>query len=113
LEGIQLRRAGGELQVEAWWRALAPTTTDYTTFVHLYDAGGSLLVTGDAPPLQGAFPTSMWQAGDLVADRYILAWMDDAESLGIGWYAADGGARLPAADGDGPLVDDTYRAAIP
>ncbi|NLF01196.1 MAG: hypothetical protein GX601_09490, partial [Anaerolineales bacterium] len=112
LEGLRVEREGSQLQIEAWWRVTAPLQTDLTAFVHLYDAEGALLDTGDAPPLGGAYPTSMWQVGDVIADTYGLSWQEGALSVGLGWYDPASDARLPAEDAAGQLTDDAYRFAV-
>ncbi|NLF01195.1 MAG: hypothetical protein GX601_09485, partial [Anaerolineales bacterium] len=111
LEGLRFEREGDLLQIEAWWRAIAPLQMDLTAFVHLYDADGGLLDTGDAPPLGGAYPTSMWQVGDVLADTYVLSWQEGAQRVGLGWYDPASATRLPAEDPAGRLADDAYRFA--
>jgi len=100
LEGVRLLSATTEkedvdhVQVQVWWRATAHTSADYTTLVHFYDAGGTMLAAGDAPPLRGAFPTSLWEPGDLIADEYVLPLEEQGEQVGLGWYDPITGARL-------------------
>jgi hypothetical protein len=87
------------LRLTLFWQALAPVTTDYTTFLHLRDAAGATLAQWDSPPLDGAYPTSRWQPGQTIIDpktltlpatlppgRYILF---------IGLYRLDTLERLP------------------
>ncbi len=89
------------------WEALAPLPKDYTVFVHAYAADGSLLGTGDGPPMGGAFPTSLWAAGDVICDRHALPpeALEQAARVVVGWYDPVEGGRLPAF-ADGPLPDD-------
>jgi len=103
--------------VTTWWRALAPLEKDYTTLVHLYDAEGALLAAGDAPPLRGGFPTSLWKPGDLVADEFVVSSRmstsdAEGESIGLGWYDPITGARLPALETENRLTDDAYRILL-
>ncbi len=95
LDGVLLRPEEGRVRVLTWWRAEAHPAGDYTTLVHLYDAEGFLLSTGDAPPMQGAFPTSLWEQGDLIADEYALPWDGRGEYMGLGWYDPVTSERLP------------------
>jgi hypothetical protein len=90
-------------RVTLCWKALQSLPDDYTVFVHLEDAAGALVSTGDGPPMRGAFPTSMWQPGDVVLDsHYLTPVLDEAkgERITIGWYKPDDGSRLPASIGD-------------
>jgi hypothetical protein len=95
LEGVRLQPEGDRMRVQTWWRALARPPADYTTLVHLYDAERTVLATGDAPPRQGAFPTSLWQPGDLIADEYVLPLVGQGKHVGLGWYDPVTGVRLP------------------
>jgi len=95
LEGVRLRAEGERVHVTTWWRALAPLEKDYTTLLHLYDAEGALLAAGDAPPLRGGFPTSLWKPGDLVADEFVVLFDGGGEFVGLGWYDPVTGVRLP------------------
>ncbi len=95
LEGMRLQPEGDRMRVQAWWRAVARPPGDYTTLVHLYDAEGKVLATGDALPQQGAFPTSLWEPGDLIADEYVLPLERQSKRVGLGWYDPVTGVRLP------------------
>ena len=56
------------LYLTLYWRSEAPLPADYTTFVHLRDAAGENVTQKDQPPLMGAYPTSLWDPGELLAD---------------------------------------------
>lgn len=94
LEGVRLQPEGDQIRVQAWWRAVARPPGDYTALVHLYDAEGTVLATGDAPPQQGGFPTSLWEPGDLIADEYVLPLEGQGKRVGLGWYDPVTGVRL-------------------
>ena len=113
LEGVRLVPDRDRLRVQAWWRAGDPVPDRYVTLVHLYDAEGTLLAAGDSPPLEGAFPTWLWEPGDLVADEYILP--DDGRGMrvGLGWYDPVSGVRLPVLDGGELLTDSVYEIPLP
>jgi 4-amino-4-deoxy-L-arabinose transferase-like glycosyltransferase len=95
--------------VELCWEALQSLSADYTVFVHLRGASGEPFDTGDGPPMQGAFPTSMWHPGDTVLDVHRLMPISGKEEQGksivVGLYEPEGGSRLPASVGD-VLVPD-------
>jgi hypothetical protein len=102
------------LQVSLCWESLAPAPIDYTVFVHVYDERGELLATGDGPPMNGAFPTRLWQPGDRVVDVHLIPVTDDVLSaignyrVGIGLYDLSSGQRLPAQQGGRPLLNDAF-----
>jgi len=112
LEGMRVLPEGDRLRVQVWWRAAARLEKDYTALVHLYDTEGTLLAAGDAPPLRGGFPTSLWEPGDLIADEYVLTDDDRARFIGLGWYDPLTGARLPGFEDGNPLPDNTYRLSL-
>jgi hypothetical protein len=95
LEGVRLQPQEDWVRVQVWWRAVARLPDDYTTLVHLYDAEGALLAAGDAPPRQGAYPTSLWEPGDLIVDEVVLPLEGPGRSVGLGWYDPSTGVRLP------------------
>jgi len=85
------------------WKALAPLPGDYTVFVHALDDAGTLVGSGDGPPMEGAFPTSLWRPGDIVLDVHDLT--IQASRITVGLYHPADGARLPASVG-GTRVPD-------
>jgi 4-amino-4-deoxy-L-arabinose transferase-like glycosyltransferase len=97
-----------ETVVTLCWQSLLPTGTDYTVFVHLVDEDGELVETADAPPMQGAFPTSEWLAGDVIADVHRLSALAGGPDYGItvGMYNPVDGSRLPAACAEEPVEDE-------
>jgi hypothetical protein len=109
-------RRGGTLTVTLVWRADGPLDTDYTAFVHLANAEGDLVSQSDHPPLGGAYPTSLWDAGDVVRDLHGLE-IDDTSAPGActlltGLYNSSTGDRLPAYRGEdgGRFKDDVIVA---
>ena len=91
---------GQTLTVRLGWRVTQDVAADFTTFVHLGEAGKPPLATGDSPPLQGDYPTSHWEAGEvIVSDDYRLIVPEDV-SLGryavfVGMYDRQTLERLP------------------
>jgi hypothetical protein len=104
-------------RVELCWKALRRLSDDYTVFVHLLDTSGVLISTGDGPPMEGAFPTSMWHPGDIVLDVHRLMPGSVEGSLkpgeqvahglrvAVGLYNPTDGSRLPAYAGETPIPD--------
>ncbi|HAJ36278.1 MAG TPA: hypothetical protein DCL15_11345 [Chloroflexi bacterium] len=89
------------------WQADAGTRRYLTSFVHLIDARGQQVGQADVVPGDGTFPTTIWRAGERVAQRYtptLSRTCSDGEPVRVlaGWYelAADS-ARRPRADAFG------------
>jgi hypothetical protein len=80
------------------WQALGAPQRDYTVFVHLSGESGELLATGDGPPMHNAFPTSLWQTGDVVVDLHSLGPVPPGASktITVGLYDPVSGTRLLA-----------------
>ncbi|MFN8484818.1 MAG: hypothetical protein U0768_17430 [Anaerolineae bacterium] len=102
-------KPGAPLDVTLYWRADSPAPTDYSVFVHLLAPDGSILSQVDRPPGLGRYPTSAWQAGEVVADPYTLSVPAGAAPgryrLAVGWYDA-AGTRLPVLDAAGAPQPD-------
>jgi hypothetical protein len=88
------------------WTALAAPPTDYTLFVHVYDAAGNRIAQQDAQPFDGAYPTSLWLPDEFVRDERAISLPPEAHELRFGWYDAASGARLPATKPDGSAWAD-------
>ena len=106
---------GGTLQLTVYWEATGPIQADYTVFTHLLGAGGVMLGQMDHPPQNGAAPTSSWQMGQHLADRYEIPIREDAPhgpgQLVIGMYDPTTGDRLPAT-GPADELDRIHLAEV-
>lgn len=95
---------GGSLPLTLYWEVLAPLERDYTVFIHLVDAQGALAGQGDGPPLGGAYPTTLWAAGEWLRDAHAVAVRPDASpgraTLWVGLYDPVTGQRLAGPGGD-------------
>jgi hypothetical protein len=78
------------------WQSSAPVNADYTVFVHLLRADGTLAATADAPPCAGLYPTSFWSPGERIEDAHQwLARVPPGEyQVVCGLYRWDTGERL-------------------
>jgi len=99
------RVAPGEaLPLTLHWEVLAPLERDYTVFIHLVDAQGTLAGQGDGPPLGGAYPTTLWAAGEWLRDAHTVAVRADAPpgpaTLWVGLYDPLTGQRLAGQSAD-------------
>jgi hypothetical protein len=105
LRGYRLEPAREDIiRLALAWKAAEPLERDYTVFVHLLDEGGQVRAQRDGVPLGGYRPTTTWEPGELLADRYGLLLPADLPpgeyALAVGMYDSTG-QRLPAYDAAG------------
>ena len=108
LEGWSWQAGAGRLDVTLRWAAAAYPAGDYTVFLHLVRPGEEqALAQGDAPPLDGRWPTSLWLPGARLDDRHRVPLPVDLPAgqyeLLVGLYDPLTGARLPLAGGGDAL----------
>jgi 4-amino-4-deoxy-L-arabinose transferase-like glycosyltransferase len=101
---------GQKLTLTLYWSARARPSADYTVFVHLLDHNGHLVTQADAPPQDGRNPTSLWDNGDVIADRHELS-LDSklppgSYSFEIGLYQPGNGQRLAVVNSEGVRPGD-------
>jgi hypothetical protein len=89
---------GQEVALTLYWRSESPLTIDYTTFVHIRNEAGETVAQRDQPPLNGVYPSSLWDPGEIIADDITLSLPSDlppgAYRLVVGLYDLNTGARL-------------------
>lgn len=94
-----IAQPGGTVDVGVTWQTRAAPGRHLTTLVHLLDADGALVAQGDAPPLSGDYPTTLWQAGERFGDRYAVTLPADVTpgtyTVWIGMYDSETVERLP------------------
>jgi hypothetical protein len=90
--------------VDLIWHVRQPVKEDFTVFVHGLDSAGALVVQADGPPLGGDYPTSLWQYGQVIPDRFILAANNSLAEIRIGFYTRETG-RLPVTKDGRPVGD--------
>jgi hypothetical protein len=99
----QLDRQTGHIEVTLYWQVLATPAEDYTIFVHLLDETGQRHSQADKRPLDGAFPTGLWRAGDLLHTQHTLAVPEicrqSACYLAVGFYEVASLERLAVTQG--------------
>lgn len=61
-------RAGEVLQIGFYWRARAKPRSDYIMAAQLRDAHGAIVAEQASPPANGTYPTSHWDAGEVLMD---------------------------------------------
>lgn len=98
LTGYDLAQTESHIDITFYWQAENSTATDYTIFVHLLDKNGDRIAQGDSPPQNGTFPTTIWEAGEIIKDTHTIS-LPDSISAGtytitIGFYDPTTGQRI-------------------
>jgi hypothetical protein len=113
LLGYNMTRAfqpGSEVHLTLFWQALKAMDEDYTVFIHLADPQGHIWGQKDNPPVDGFYPTTTWEAGEIVRDQYDLGISPDTlpgpYQIEVGMYLAETGERLPVLAEDGSVRGD-------
>jgi hypothetical protein len=87
---------------------------DYAVFVHLLDENDLILAQRNTFPGLGSFPTTLWQAGDAIADTYTLTLPETTYAPGlaqleVGLFDFETGNRLLIYGASGDPLDDNVR----
>ena len=103
-------RPGGAILLTLLWQDLAAVDENYQVFVHLLDNQGNKIAQADGQPVQWLRPTSTWQPGERIADRYGLLLPDTLPSgeysIAVGLYHPVTGQRLPVSAGPSSYAID-------
>jgi hypothetical protein len=95
----------GTLNVTLYWQVLAPIAHRYHGFVHLLTPDGDMIGQQDQLAWGEHYPSTAWQVGETIVDRYTLAVPDDAAPgsyvLSVGLYDGETRERLAAWDAQG------------
>ncbi len=119
LLGYDLDQAGDGLRVTLYWQALRRMDTSYKFFVHLYDESGGVMAQADVVPRGWTYPTSWWEAEEIVSDEVHLPLSEVATGtyrLAVGVYHPETGERLPVSAGELAVLSDALilqEVAIP
>ncbi len=108
LGGIQISEAalvtknvsGGDVvQVHVRWQVEIAPEQNLTTLVHLGDPAQLPLAQGDSPPLNGDYPTGLWDVDEVIDDYYSVVVPSDLAAgrypVYIGMYDPISGIRRP------------------
>jgi 4-amino-4-deoxy-L-arabinose transferase-like glycosyltransferase len=112
LRGYTLERpinSVGQIRIMLHWEAIGQPDRDFTVFVHLLDSQQQFITQHDGPPRDGEFPTSMWEAGDTIADEHLVnldSPLQAGSRIAIGMYDPVTKERLPVRNADGALERD-------
>ena len=93
-----------------YWHTIRSPGEGWVLFAHLFDSAGLPVLLLDAPPLAGEFPTSAWQADDLITETRNFK-LPEEYTAGlsqwlIGWYRPDSLERLPATQSGERVLND-------
>jgi len=108
---------GTRVFLTLYWRptASAPPMQDYSIYIHLLDENGNRITGWDGVPLQQAYPTRFWRAGESLMDYWVLQIPEDIPTgpakIRIGIYDPVSQVRLPVMvngeqAGDGLTIND-------
>lgn len=110
----QSARPGDLVAIDVTWQAAGEPKEDLNTLVHLGQPDSAPLATGDRPPLDGRYPTHVWENGEQIDDHYELLLPDDLAAgrfpLWIGMYNPQTMVRLPVLIEDEAQPFDVYLA---
>jgi hypothetical protein len=101
--GIRIRSvsvkplADDEMQITIYWQAERPVSADYSVAVHLVAqdpplSEADLLDQADnLHPVEGFYPTSNWQPGEIVRDDYLITVPANSQpsAIRVGMYQFD------------------------
>ena len=100
---------GDGIHLTLFWQCLEEMEQSYTVFTHLIDGEGHIWGQKDNPPVDGFYPATEWQAGEIVRDQYDLVIAPDAPvgdyKIKVGMYLAETGERLSVLKDGVPLPE--------
>jgi hypothetical protein len=103
-------RPGNEVHLTLFWQALKAMDENYTVFIHIVDPQGHIWGQKDNPPVDGFYPTTAWEAGEIVRDQYEVPISPEAPPgryyVVTGMYLVEDGQRLSVTDEGGKVVGD-------
>lgn len=107
-------RPGQSMAITLYWRASASVGEDLYAFIHLLGEHDIVIAQRDGVPCMGGCPTRGWQAGEIYADRVLLAlpqtaYAPDRAVWEVGFFSPSNGQRLPAYGAGGQALGDAVR----
>lgn len=103
-------QSGNMIGLTLYWQARGEVDQDYTVFTHLIDDEDRIWAQKDNQPLRGDYPTSFWDLGQVIRDRYELTLPSDIPAgeyeVEAGLYLSSSGERLPVLDDAGRMLDN-------
>jgi len=103
-------RSGDNIHLTLFWQCLEKMGQDYVVFTHLVDEKQDIWGQKDNPPVDGFYPTSRWEAGEIVRDQYDILISPQSPpgeyQIEVGMYLTETGERLKAVRGDEPRPEN-------
>jgi hypothetical protein len=97
-------RPGDGIHLTLFWQCLEEMEQDYTVFTHLIDEQQNIWGQKDNQPVDGFYPTSQWEVGEIVRDQYDILISPETPPgkypIEVGMYLAETGERLSVSQGD-------------
>ncbi len=110
-----LVNAGNAVRLRLYWRALQRPAADYTVFAQVRTANNQIVAQKDSPPQAGAYPTSFWNADEVVIDDRMIEIPVNAPPgkypVKVGMYLPADNVRL-SIDGDPAMTEVTLPVEI-
>lgn len=101
------------LHLTLHWISTAPIDTDYTVFTQLLGPDFQLHGQLDHQPINNLWPTTRWQPGERLADRYDIPIAANAPpgvyQILVGMYNSQTGERLSIIQNGNPVPDNAIR----
>ncbi len=98
-------RPGETVHLVLYWQAGFVGAMDYTVFTHVIDRDGTIWAGHDSWPQEGEFPTSLWLAGEFIADAHEITLPTDIRAgeyqIEVGMYLLETMERLDILAEDG------------
>jgi len=100
-----------EVTVTLYWRARREIYADYTVFIHLLDSEGQIVAQHDSMPVEGKYPTSFWQAEEIVEDSHQMGFVGGPPGgrywLAVGMYVLETMTRAEVQElGEGVSLNE-------
>ncbi|NLE76770.1 MAG: hypothetical protein GX605_08465 [Chloroflexi bacterium] len=102
----QVAHPGQTVEVTFYWQALRPMEYDYNLFIRILGFREQVIAQVDTYPGAGTWPTSLWQPGQVIEDRYTLTVSPSARTpvlaqVDFGFYDLETMVGLPSLDESG------------
>lgn len=98
------------ITLDLTWQAIRGMTRDYVVFIHANDPAGKTVAQSDQQPRNGGYPTGLWDVGEIVEDRIVIAVPDglplNRYRLSMGVYDPETEQRLLTFDAHGRRVEN-------
>jgi hypothetical protein len=111
---LNLASSEAAVDVTLYWQAEAPVTWPWTIFRHVM-VDGELVGQRDSQPVDGKWPTTCWEPGQIVVDaqRVSLDVRDlETGTLRVGLYDARSGRRLPVSGEDWATASNAVEISL-